>query len=94
RKYLCHKNKYGEIQNPTKSPPSILVVLHPWRYKGLGFLWSCMSTSKANPWNIVFLDFFTDLPLVQSYITILIVMDLFTKLVHFIPCKGLLMAPK
>lgn len=40
-------------------------------------------------WHIVSLDFITDLSSVSDYTSILVAVDLFTNMAHFIPCNGL-----
>uniref|UniRef100_A0A803TXD7 Gypsy retrotransposon integrase-like protein 1 n=1 Tax=Anolis carolinensis TaxID=28377 RepID=A0A803TXD7_ANOCA len=44
--------------------------------------------TPSRPWEIISADFITDLPSF-GFTTILVVVDLFTKLAHFIPCDGL-----
>jgi hypothetical protein len=39
------------------------------------------------PWGAVTLDFVTDLPVAQGYDSIMVVVDRFTKMSHFIPCR-------
>lgn len=39
------------------------------------------------PWGAVTLDFVTDLPVAQSYDSIMVVVDRFTKMAHYIPCR-------
>uniref|UniRef100_A0A8C5LPA6 Gypsy retrotransposon integrase-like protein 1 n=1 Tax=Leptobrachium leishanense TaxID=445787 RepID=A0A8C5LPA6_9ANUR len=43
----------------------------------------------SKPWADIALDFIVDLPFSQMYNTILVVIDRFTKMAHFIPIKGL-----
>uniref|UniRef100_A0A803TJH7 Integrase catalytic domain-containing protein n=1 Tax=Anolis carolinensis TaxID=28377 RepID=A0A803TJH7_ANOCA len=45
--------------------------------------------TPSRPWEIISADFITDLPPSCGFTTILVVVDLFTKLAHFIPCEGL-----
>uniref|UniRef100_A0A803TCI3 Gypsy retrotransposon integrase-like protein 1 n=1 Tax=Anolis carolinensis TaxID=28377 RepID=A0A803TCI3_ANOCA len=45
--------------------------------------------TPSRPWEIISADFITDLPPSLGFTTILVVVDLFTKLAHFIPCVGL-----
>uniref|UniRef100_A0A803SRK7 Gypsy retrotransposon integrase-like protein 1 n=1 Tax=Anolis carolinensis TaxID=28377 RepID=A0A803SRK7_ANOCA len=45
--------------------------------------------TPSRPWEIISADFITDLPPSCEFTTILVVVDLFTKLTHFIPCEGL-----
>uniref|UniRef100_A0A803SXF4 Gypsy retrotransposon integrase-like protein 1 n=1 Tax=Anolis carolinensis TaxID=28377 RepID=A0A803SXF4_ANOCA len=45
--------------------------------------------TPSRPWEIISADFITDLPPSCGFTTILVVVDLFTKLAHFIPCDGL-----
>jgi hypothetical protein len=40
----------------------------------------------TSPWFLIFMDFITNLPLSSFYISILVVVDHLTKMVHFIPC--------
>jgi hypothetical protein len=39
------------------------------------------------PWTSISLDFITDLPISKSFDSILIIIDRFTKMAHFIPCS-------
>ena len=39
------------------------------------------------PWKSIAMDFITDLPTSDRYDTVLVVIDLLTKMRHFIPCK-------
>ena len=39
------------------------------------------------PWSSISMDFITDLPPSEGHDSILVVVDRFTKLVHFIPCS-------
>ena len=39
------------------------------------------------PWKSIAMDFITDLPTLDGYDTILVVIDRLTKMSHFIPCK-------
>uniref|UniRef100_A0A803TTM2 Gypsy retrotransposon integrase-like protein 1 n=1 Tax=Anolis carolinensis TaxID=28377 RepID=A0A803TTM2_ANOCA len=57
------------------------------REKPSGLLHSLPIPSR--PWEIISADFITDLPPSLGFTTILVVVDLFTKLAHFIPCDGL-----
>jgi transposase InsO family protein len=42
------------------------------------------------PWKSISLDFISDLPVFNGFDTILIVVDRFTKITHFLPCtKGI-----
>lgn len=43
-------------------------------------------------WNMIPLDFITDIPSQQGYTITLVVVNIFTKLAHFIPYKGFLVA--
>uniref|UniRef100_A0A803TY22 Gypsy retrotransposon integrase-like protein 1 n=1 Tax=Anolis carolinensis TaxID=28377 RepID=A0A803TY22_ANOCA len=45
--------------------------------------------TPSRPWEIISADFITDLPPSLGFTTILVVVDLFTKMAHFIPCEGL-----
>uniref|UniRef100_A0A803TGS2 Gypsy retrotransposon integrase-like protein 1 n=1 Tax=Anolis carolinensis TaxID=28377 RepID=A0A803TGS2_ANOCA len=45
--------------------------------------------TPSRPWEIISADFITDLPPSLGFTTILVVVDLFTKMAHFIPCDGL-----
>uniref|UniRef100_A0A803TQ29 Gypsy retrotransposon integrase-like protein 1 n=1 Tax=Anolis carolinensis TaxID=28377 RepID=A0A803TQ29_ANOCA len=45
--------------------------------------------TPSRPWEIISADFITDLPPSCGFTTILVVVDLFTKLAHFVPCEGL-----
>lgn len=38
------------------------------------------------PWSSISMDFITDLPISGSYNSIFVIVDRFTKMVHFIPC--------
>ncbi|XP_061485300.1 uncharacterized protein LOC133385725, partial [Rhineura floridana] len=50
--------------------------------------------TPPGPWHSVSLDFITDLPASRGMTTILVVVDLFTKMAHFLPCAGLPSAPE
>uniref|UniRef100_A0A803TM74 Gypsy retrotransposon integrase-like protein 1 n=1 Tax=Anolis carolinensis TaxID=28377 RepID=A0A803TM74_ANOCA len=45
--------------------------------------------TPSRPWEIISADFIIDLPSSHGFTTILVVVDLFTKMAHFIPCEGL-----
>ncbi|KAK9412177.1 hypothetical protein NXF25_003352 [Crotalus adamanteus] len=46
-------------------------------------------SDPAWPWQDIGMDFIMDLPNVRGYTVIWMVIDLFSKQAHFIPCKGL-----
>lgn len=49
--------------------------------------------TPSRPWGAVSLDFLTDLPPSGGFTTVLVVVDMLTKMVHFVPCRGLPSAP-
>ncbi len=57
----------------------------PTRHKPYGLL--CPLGVPHSPWSSLSLDFITDLPLVNSFDSVLVVVDRFTKMSHFIPCN-------
>ncbi|XP_054826969.1 uncharacterized protein LOC129324030 [Eublepharis macularius] len=44
--------------------------------------------TPTGPWRTISMDFITDLPCSKGHTCILVVVDLFTKMAHFIPCSG------
>lgn len=50
--------------------------------------------NPIHPWHGISMDFITDLLLIHGYTSIPLVVDLFTKRIHFIPCKDLLLPQK
>ena len=40
----------------------------------------------SKPWQAIALDFITDLPVSKGFNVILIVVDRYTKMAHFLPC--------
>ncbi|XP_058039006.1 cytochrome P450 2K6-like isoform X3 [Ahaetulla prasina] len=46
------------------------------------------------PWGAISMDFLTDLPPSSGFTTVLVVVDMLTKMAHFIPCRGLPTAAK
>jgi hypothetical protein len=46
------------------------------------------------PWKSLSMDFITDLPPAEGYDSILVVIDRFTKMGHFIPCRKSITAPE
>jgi hypothetical protein len=50
-------------------------------------LWLTTPSSIPNrPWQLISLDFITDLPISNGFDTILTVVDHFTKMTHLLPC--------
>uniref|UniRef100_A0A8C5MCN6 Gypsy retrotransposon integrase-like protein 1 n=1 Tax=Leptobrachium leishanense TaxID=445787 RepID=A0A8C5MCN6_9ANUR len=45
--------------------------------------------TPSRPWTQISVDFITDLPPSKGYTTIMVVVDHFTKMAHFVGCKGL-----
>jgi transposase InsO family protein len=43
-------------------------------------------SAPTTPWSCISMDFVTDLPVVQGFDAILVVVDRFTKMAHFLPC--------
>ena len=50
--------------------------------------------TPASPWDTLSLDFITDLPRSQGHTCILVMVDLFTKMAHFVPCPKPSTAPE
>lgn len=46
----------------------------------------------AGTLGFVLIGFIAPIPFIQGYKLIFVVVDLFAKMTHFIPCKGLLLA--
>ena len=51
-------------------------------------IWTFVATSYSRkPWTSLSMDFITNLPISHNFNSILVIVDRFTKMSHFIPCK-------
>jgi hypothetical protein len=55
------------------------------RHRPFGLLWSLSIPSR--PWGSITMDFITNLPIVKTKNSILVVVDCLTKMAHFTPCS-------